>query len=106
MAIQQTKRQSDLEKRLALLRRQVYGKGSESRYISKSVGQSINESETPTHRYTDTPNRRTTETLTSSDTTYLRQDLLKIAALSSIAIGAQVILFFLSKNHILRLNLF
>lgn len=96
MAIQQTKKQSDLEKRLQLLRRQVYGKGSESQYISKSVNQRVKESDVLTHRPTDT--------LILSDLTYLRHDLLKILIFSSFAIGAQVILFFLLKNNILKIN--
>ncbi len=94
MAIIQTKKQSDLEKRLQLLRRQVYGREPESQYISKSVDQP----KTPIHRTTDTP--------ISSDLTYLHHDLLKILTFSSFAIGAQVILFFLLKNHILNLNFF
>ena len=76
MAIQQSKKQSDLEKRLKLLHLQVYGKNSE---ILK-------------HRYTDTP---TSSDLIRPDITYLRHDLIKILTLSSLAIGAQLILFFL-----------
>lgn len=98
MAIIQTKKQSDLEKRLQLLRRQVYGKSPENQYISKSVSQRVKESDVLIHRPTDT--------LTSSDLTYLHHDLLKILTFSSFAIGAQVILFFLLKNHILNLNFF
>ena len=115
MAIIQTKKQSDLEKRLLLLRRQVYGKSPENQYVGKSVDQQINKSATLTHRYTDTPIHQTTDALTPSDLTYLRQDLLKIFLLSSFAIGAQVILFyavkqfhglfFLLKNNILRINI-
>lgn len=106
MAIQQMKQQSDLEKRLQLLRRQVYGKGPENRYISKPVNQRVNESTTPTHQYTEPLIHRTTDTPVSSDLTYLHQDLLKILILASLAIGSQIILYILSKNHILNLNFF
>jgi|GEM_PF-1637270 len=106
MAIIQTKKQSDLEKRLLLLRKQVYGKGLENRYVSKTKNQPVNESDTLTYRHTETPIHRTTDTLTSSDITYLYKDLLKIILFSSFAIGIQVILFFLLKNHILRINFF
>lgn len=87
MAIEQTKKQSDLEKRLNLLRQQVYGK------------KQVLREETPiTHN--------TNYKLHNTDLTYLHQDLFKILAFSAVAIGAQVILFFLSKNHILNLNFF
>ncbi|OGE64980.1 hypothetical protein A3I48_00990 [Candidatus Daviesbacteria bacterium RIFCSPLOWO2_02_FULL_36_7] len=81
MAIQQTKRQSDLEKRLQLLRKQVYG-NEKFRVESKGTVNS------------------------SNDLTYLGQDLLKILIFSSAAIGIQLVLFILLKNNILKLNLF
>lgn len=87
MAIQQTKRQSDLEKRLQLLRRQVVG-GQESKV--KSLELRIKDKITTSY---------------TSDFTYLRQDLMKILIFSSIAIGTQIILFIL-QNHILKLNFF
>ncbi len=85
MSIQQSKKQSDLEKRLKILRQQVYGKEQVSgiRYPVSSEKDS-----------------------TTSDITYLNQDLLKILAFSSVAIGAQIILFFLTRNHVINLNLF
>ncbi len=81
MANFRSKKQSDLEKRLKLLRQQVYGK-IETPEISKS-----------THS-------------ASADITYLSPDLIKILTLSSLAIGIQVILFLLVRNHILNLNFF
>ena len=88
MSIQQTKKQSDLEKRLKLLRQQVYGRSE-----SKMAYQSTNAS----------PNRTNTAT---TDLAYLYQDLLKIALLSSAALGVQIIIYFLLQNHVLKLNLF
>lgn len=96
MAIHQTKKQSDLEKRLKLLRQQVYGRKpvvSSKQYV---VGKEI------TPRNTHTPNYQPHTT----DVTYLYQDLIKIGIYASVAIGAQIILFILSKNHILNLNFF
>lgn len=93
MSIHQSKKQSDLEKRLQLLRRQVYGKNSESRYTTKSAGQPI----IPTAHQ---------PTTISSDLNFLHQDLLKILVLSSLAIGSQIILFFLLKNNVLNLKFF
>lgn len=87
MAIQQTKKQSDLEKRLSILRQQVYGK-SESVRVNMSVNQTQNAGSI------------------KSDTAFLYKDLLKIIILSTAAIGIEFILFSLSKNHILNLNLF
>lgn len=81
MAIQQTKRQSDLEKRLQLLRKQVYG--NEKFRVENKV--TVN---------------------SSNDLTYLGQDLLKILILSSAAIAIQFVLFILLKTNILKLNLF
>lgn len=104
MAIQQTKKQSDLEKRLKLLRQQVYGKETVSS-IQYPVSRETENSSKDTHntKYI-LPTAEGEAGYT--DLTYLYQDLFKILALSSIAIGVQTILFFLLKNHILSLNLF
>lgn len=98
MAIQQTKRQSDLEKRLQLLRHQVYGKDSEE--LRKTQ---INQKVSGTPISSDVPSR--SESF-RSDISYLHQDLLKILTLSSLAIGAQIILLLLLKNHMLNLTFF
>jgi len=92
MAIQQTKRQSDLEKRLQLLRRQVYGKEEDKKSSVYSL---------PSTEIAEVGSRKSEVGI--SDITYLHQDLLKILTLSSLAIGAQIIIFFLLKNHILNL---
>ncbi|OGE29344.1 hypothetical protein A2867_03255 [Candidatus Daviesbacteria bacterium RIFCSPHIGHO2_01_FULL_40_11] len=106
MAIQQTKKQSDLEKRLMLLRRQVYGKEPDRSVKSDKIRdhQQTGKSENLAFRYTET--QISSGTPISSDLAYLRHDLLKILIFSSFAIGAQIVLFFLLKNHILNLNFF
>ncbi len=86
MAIQELKKQSDLEKRLQILRRQVYGK-QEFRAQKDSLSHPV----------------QTSSSLT--DLSYLYHDLLKTLLFSSLAIGAQILLFFLMKNHILNINL-
>ena len=85
MPIQQLHKQSDLEKRLRLLRQQVYGKGHAKISESHSVRQS--------------------QKMYQSDITYLNEDLTRISILATLAIGVQIILFTLTKNHILNLNL-
>lgn len=83
MSIQQTKKQSDLEKRLRLLRTQVYGKSE------------IQQASTPS-----------SSASTRSEVSFLYQDLLKIGVLSALALGFQIVLFILLKNHTLNINLF
>lgn len=87
MAIQLSKKQSDLEKRLKILHNQVYGK----------------------NQFTVNSSQFTAKDKVSAnlaDVTYLRQDLLKILLLSALAIGAQIILYFLLQKHLLNLNFF
>lgn len=86
MAIHQTKKNSDLEKRLKLLRTQVYG-----RQTLRADDLKISTSSNP---------------FVQSDIVFLRQDLLKISILSGIAILTQGILFYLARNNILNLNFF
>ena len=86
MAIHQTKKQSDLEKRLKILRQQFYGKSSEQKPI---------QSEQLPHRYTNIstlPQASPSTAVLKNDISYLKGDLLKILTFSSIAIGAQIVL--------------
>ncbi|MBI2085762.1 hypothetical protein HYT74_00305 [Candidatus Daviesbacteria bacterium] len=98
MAIQQTKKQSDLEKRLQLLRKQVYGN---EKFRVQSSPASLREAGRAEFRV---ENKGTVNS--SNDLTYLGQDLLKILIFSSAAIGIQIVLFILLKTNILKLNLF
>lgn len=83
MAITESRKKSDLEKRLKILRQQISGKEKVSGIQYHVSSEKIN-----------------------TDITYLSNDLTKILILSSLAIGMQLILFFLLKNHILNLNFF
>ncbi len=86
MPITESRKQSDLEKRLKILRQQVYGRNTQK-----------------SDKLMHSP---TGKIQVSSDLNYLYHDLIKILTLSSIAIGIQFILFILLKNHVLNLNLF
>ena len=72
MAIHETKKQTDIERRLRLLRAQVYGKTSQTQ-VAYSHASTIE------HK---------------SDISFLYKDLLRIGLFASVAIGAQVVIFF------------
>lgn len=82
MADQYSIKPSDLEKRLKILKGQVYGRQSPVFSSQTSDKQLI------------------------TDIDFLKVDLLRISLLTSIALGVQIVLFFLSKNGFLKLNLF
>ena len=88
MAIQTSYKQSELEKRVKILRQQTYGK----RHI----------------RYTKETNmQRPDQSITiHSENLYLRQDLLKISLLTALAFGIQITLFYLVQNNVLKIYLF
>ena len=88
MAITESRKQSDLEKRLKILRQQVNGR-KEFRVESKIIA-----------------NHKLQTANFSSDLTYLGYDLGKILILSTIAIGVQLMLFIFLKNHMLNLKFF
>lgn len=77
MPVKQTYKVSELEKRLTMLNLQLYGKKVQE-------GNSI--SKTTNHESKTTDN--------ATDIASLKQDLSKIALLASLAIGAELILYF------------
>lgn len=77
MPIHQTKKQDDLEKRLRILRSQVYGKPN---LVFKTPSENILQSSQHS----------------TGDLSYLHQDLIKILALASIALGIMIGLKFLN----------
>lgn len=94
------------EKRLETLRRQLYGKAQKS-----DVGNQKSEVKTqqPTNdnQYSmSNPPPVTLQSPTQSlvDSNYLRKDLTKIFYLSSLALGTQLLLYFLTKNHLVNLH--
>lgn len=78
MPVQRTHQASDIEKRLKILKSQLYGKKS---YQSSAISL-----------------QSTINSSSVSDLTFLKHDLIKIATLSALAIGIQLILFFLLKG--------
>ena len=73
MPVQRTHNASDIEKRLKILKSQLYG---QSRFTPQVPASSIQHPSS------------------SSDLTFLKKDLLKIAILGTLAIGIQLILYF------------
>lgn len=99
MAIQQTKKQSDLEKRLQILRRQVY----EKERIVQSASQINSDKIEYNVQSTKTKNYEPRTMNSHTDLTYLYKDLTKILVLSTLAIGGQIVLFFLLQNHVFKI---
>ncbi|MDD5147006.1 MAG: hypothetical protein PHV63_00445 [Candidatus Daviesbacteria bacterium] len=106
MAIQLSKKQSDLEKRLQLLRRQVYGGNNQSSSPSATHSYQLSQLDRTDGSASRGEQLRVNNYSTATDITYLHQDLLKILLFASCTIGAEVILFLLVKNNVLTLNFF
>ncbi|MBI2600730.1 hypothetical protein HYW42_02145 [Candidatus Daviesbacteria bacterium] len=87
MAIQQTYKQSEIEKRLKILRRQVYGKSKLSGIKYQTSGK------TSTYR----------SNLSSADLSYIQKDLAKVGLLTFLAIGVQIALYMALKNNLVKL---
>ncbi len=87
MPITQTRNQ-DLEKRLAHLRSQLYGKNSGGQQVSISTVAPIN---------------RHTNTTQAIDLDYLRQDLLRIFILAGLAFTFQFSLYFAMVSKLIKL---
>lgn len=98
MGIQSSKRKDNVEKKFEKLHQQVYGKTA----VSKA------QSAIPTkNSFTFNANiasKLHSNPATSSDIANLSHSLKKILILSSIAIGAQFLLFYLIQNHYINLN--
>ncbi|MBI2018400.1 hypothetical protein HYS96_01710 [Candidatus Daviesbacteria bacterium] len=103
MALHQSKHQSDLEKRLKILRQQFYGRNDQSNIYSLPASPVFDEVRQGRQR--GEPSTTKVE-VTIDDTTYLRQDLLKISIFAGTALGLQIILYFLMKNNVLNINIF
>lgn len=101
------------QKRLETLRRQLYGKGEQSIAKKKSyprkepVAQQRQEPISNSSHLTPPRNsfstKLTTPLVTVQDTNFLKKDLLKILALTSLAIGSQLVLFIALQNKLVKL---
>lgn len=101
MAIQRTRKISDLEKRLKVLNQQLYGKTDEKNTSSTKV------SITPSGSHSfSLPTTSIAPTLARKveDVTYLRGDLTKIAILATAAFTTQFVLYALIQNHLINLG--
>ncbi len=76
MAYSQSKKLTNIEKKLEAVKRQLFGK--EESHIKKNVS---------------IPTFTTETTIKHQDLTYFRKDLLKILTLATLAISAQLILY-------------
>lgn len=104
----------DIEKRLKLLRQQVYGKSEDKREVrnvrvEKEVGGENQKNQVIPFQYhtshpstmlgTGIPHRTSIHSASiHSDTIYLRHDLLKITSFAALAFAVQIFLFFLLRN--------
>jgi len=82
------------EKRLENLRRQLSGKMVHPQESSEKS------SNTKTFSF----KASTSSSTTKADTAYLRGDLLKTFILSTLAVAAELSIYFLTKNHVLNLG--
>lgn len=90
MAIEETYKRSEIEKRLKLLRNQVYGK---SRYqVSKTLEQG------------NSGTSKTTSSI-SGEISYVYKDLMKVLIYSTIAIGVQIVLYIAIQQNVVKLPL-
>ncbi len=100
MAVHQTKKQSDLEKRLRILRQSLNVADTKEGRPGQSTAQSAGAYQL---NKGDTSSLSSSNAHTSSDVTYLRTDLIKIVILSALAFGAQFVLYQLMVHGVLRL---
>lgn len=91
MSIHQTKKETS-DKKLQKIHEQLHGKGNSLNISSKFTYNS--------HLNTTKPISNTAVT----DIAYLNHSLIKIFILSFLALGAQLLLFYLEQNHYINLN--
>lgn len=89
MSVIRTRKQSDLEKKLSVLNRQLYGKNEDPKGNRVSVDHIIKDSV----KIDSTLNHNEVKPLTS-DVAFLKKDLGKIALLSGIAFAIELGLYF------------
>ncbi len=98
MSIRRTKQISPAEKRFKQLQQQIYGK-------QREINSNQVVSTPPRSNYSfDSSTPSIPVSKTTSDSTYLKHDLLKIVILSTLAIGTELVIYFLNQNHYLNLN--
>jgi hypothetical protein len=97
MSVHRTKKQSDIEKRFKHLEFQLYGKPDKKKLEVRDEKSEIS------HFPSQIPTSHISHPTSTSDTTFLRHDLTKIAILSSLAVSVQLLLHFALSNNLLKL---
>jgi len=101
MAIHESKHSSDLDKRFRQLRQQIYGKQSPSQPGPDSTKSSVYSISSVAEKIED---QAGTKTAVISDMQHLYSSVTQIALLTSIAIGAELLLYFMTKSKIIHLG--
>lgn len=87
------------ERRIQTLRQQLQGK-----QVIQSFSQPKKDEDNSSKVSFSLPSTQTTTIHPIKDTTYLKNDLLKILILSTLAIGTQVLLLLASNNNLVNLS--
>lgn len=96
MAIHQTKKNTDLEKRFLRISQQLAGK--------QVIQTPKAESGSGKFSFSANPSYTQKSQVIESDFVYLQKSLVKITFLTALAIGSQVLLYLLTTNHILKIG--
>jgi hypothetical protein len=89
------------QRRLEQLRRQLYGK---EQSFKKPSAQHKSSSSKQTASFTAKPDQQTAGPISIKEVSYLRTDLLKIAALATLAIAAQAGLYIATQMKLMHLG--
>lgn len=90
MTYSRSQKTTDIERRLQILRNQLYGK--EEVVLSEDRHVSIKSQTSSEFKFTTTQNQPN-QALIKTEVFFLKQDLLKILLLAGLAIGAQIFLY-------------
>lgn len=99
MAVLRTHKQSDLQRHLKILEYQLYGKKERLEVRSEKLDNEVG-GEKPRISESHIPLQVPTST---SDITYLKQDLLKILIIASLAVAVQLVLYLSSAIQKIKL---
>ena len=100
MPYSQSKKLTATEKRLQALKAQLYGKGAQNNTsLYRAAAVTIDRAAVPSYP------ARAIDNSSAQTLIYLRQDLLRIAALAVLAVTSEIVLFFAFNNQTLT-NLF
>lgn len=98
MPVSRLHKASEVERKFKILSQQLYGKPEDQKFRRSDTRKSEE-----SNRLTGLPVTSDHLIIRSSDTTYLKHDLLRIALLSTIAIGSQIALYIAINNNLIKL---